>query len=207
MEKIYQYISGLYKNTSLIRKEDYIKDSSTKYFCPVIDTSVAHFFEVILKMVKPIKVLELGSSIGYSTTIIATTINEWGGKLTTVELDKRVAEAARRNFERYNVDKVITLLNEDALEILPKLESKYDMIFLDLFNGLYPDVLQDCINLLSPGGVLVADDTLFPVVQQNDLFMESNKKLHQFNQMIAQSNELTSILLPYDDGITIAVKR
>ena len=206
MKDVQEYISGLYENADIIRKEDYIKNTDTKFFCPVIDTSVARFFEIILKMVKPEKVLELGSSIGYSTTIIATTINEWGGKLTTVEMDKRVAGAAEKNFYRYNINDVITLINGDALEVLPKLESKYDMIFLDLFNGLYPDVLQECINLLKHGGVLVADDTLFPVVQQNALFEQSNKKLHQFNKMVAQSHELTSILLPFDDGITIAVK-
>lgn len=206
MKDVQEYISGLYKNTDIIKKEDYIKNTNTKFFCPVIDTSVARFFEIILKMVKPIKVLELGSSIGYSTTIIATTINKWGGKITTVEMDKRVAGAAEKNFHKYNINDVITLINGDALEVLPKLESKYDMIFLDLFNGLYPDVLQECINLLKHGGVLVADDTLFPVVQQNTLFEQSNKKLHQFNKMVAQSHEMKSILLPFDDGITIAVK-
>lgn len=83
------YISSLYQNYTIIKREEFIKNTSLDFFCPVIDTSVAIFLRILLKAIRPKKVLELGTSIGYSTTIIAETIAEWGGTVTTIELDKK----------------------------------------------------------------------------------------------------------------------
>lgn len=207
MDRIKDYISKLYQNEDIISKKDYEKNNSLKFYCPVIDTSVAAFIKIFVKAVKPKKILELGTSIGYSTTIIANAIKENGGEITTVELDKRAAKAAKENFKSYGVDQCITIINDDVFNVLPKLECKYDMIFLDLFNGFYLDIMDLCIDLLKEGGVLLADDTLFPVIKNEKLFLESNKKLHDFNKKLSERDDINSFLLPIDDGITIAVKK
>lgn len=202
-----KYISSLYQNYPIIEKKKFVENTPLDFFCPVIDTSVAMFLRMILKVSKPKKVLELGTSIGYSTTIIADTIGEWGGSVTTVELDQKVATAAKANFEKYNVVDRITLINENVFNVLPKLEQKFDLIFLDLFNDLYPDVLDRCIDLLDQGGILIADDTLFPVIKTIPFLEYSNDKLHGFNSSLSEKSDLESVLLPFHDGITIAIKK
>lgn len=201
------YISSLYQNYTIIKREEFIKNTSLDFFCPVIDTSVAIFLRILLKAIRPKKVLELGTSIGYSTTIIAETIAEWGGTVTTIELDKKVALAAKENFEKYNVLGNITLINDSVFDVLPKIEEKFDLVFLDLFNNLYPDVMDSCINSLDQGGVLIADDTLFPALERRAYFVDSNKKVDEFNRRLSEKSNVESILLPFDDGITIAIKK
>lgn len=207
MDKIGDYIWDLYKSDEIIRKKEYEKDTELKYYCPVIDTSVAAFLKIFIKALKPQNILELGTSIGYSTTIMANAVKENGGRVTTVELDKRAAKAAMKNFKKYNIEKYVYLINDNVFNVLPTLEKGFDMIFLDLFNGLYIDVLDSCINLLKPGGVLLADDTLFPAIKNEEIFSESNKKLHAFNEKLSTHKDMDSFLLPIDDGITIAVKK
>lgn len=201
-----EYIASLYSNENIITKEYFEENTSIKSYCPVIDTSVARFLKIIIKCIKPENVLELGTSIGYSTTIIAKTIAEWGGKVTTIELDPEVSKAARLNFFMYNVEKSISLINNDAFIVMPKLDCNFDIVFLDLYNGLYPDILEHCINVLKPGGILLADDTLFPVLRDSSVYKASNIKVHKFNEMICNRSDVESILLPFDDGITIAIK-
>lgn len=81
------------------------------------------------------------------------------------------------------------------------------MVFLDLFNNLYPDVMDSCINSLDQGGVLIADDTLFPALERRAYFVDSNKKVDEFNRRLSEKSNVESILLPFDDGITIAIKK
>lgn len=207
MDRVREYIVELYQSDEVIPKKEYEENTTFKFYCPVIDTSVAAFLNIFVKASKPKLVLELGTSIGYSTTILANAIKENGGCITTVELDKRVAKAAMDNFKRYGVEKYINLINDDVLKVLPTLKKEYDLIFLDLFNGLYGDVLNLCVDLLKSGGILIADDTLFPVIKDEKIFEKSNKKLHEFNYMMANRDDIESYLLPLDDGITIAVKK
>ena len=206
MSTVDEYLSGLNTQHHIIGKMEFEKNTSIKFSCPVIDTSVAKFLYVLMRALKPKKVLELGTSIGYSATVMSLAISDFNGKITTIEKDKVVAKAAEENFKRYNVDKNISLLNDDVFSVLPKLNEKYDVIFLDLYNGLYLDVMEGCIRLLKKGGILIADDTLFPVTKNKAFFLESNKKMDEFNKKLSERKDMDSILLPFDDGITLAVK-
>lgn len=207
MDKINNYIQELYCNDGVITKEEYEKNIDYRFYCPTIETTVAKFLNIFMKILRPQKILELGTSIGYSTTIIANAVKNFEGSLTTIELDKHVSKIAIENFKKYSVNNDIKLINGDAITILSTLKTKYDLIFLDLYNQLYIDVLDDCLNLLDSGGVMIADDTLFPVLKGDKAFYESNKKINLFNKKIANNEFVDSYLLPLDDGITIVVKK
>ena len=206
MNRVEEYISEFNTHRYIIDRIEFEKNTTIKFFCPVIDTAVAKFLYVFVRALKPKKVLELGTSIGYSTTIMSLALQEFNGRITTIEKDKVVARAAEENFKRYNVTKNIRLLNDDVFSILPKLDEEYDMIFLDIYNGLYPEVMDECIRLLRKGGILIADDTLFPITKNKTFFLESNKKVDVFNKKLSEREDMASILLPFDDGITLAVK-
>ncbi|AYZ74219.1 methyltransferase domain-containing protein [Fusobacterium necrophorum] len=203
---ISNYVRSMSTYHNVLDKHKYEQDTGIIGYCPVIDTTVAMFLKILIDIKKPKKVLELGTSIGYSTTIIAQSLSKYGGKITTIEFDKNVVLEAKLNFEKYGVSDVINVINDDVTKILPNLNEKFDMIFLDLYNGVYLSVLENCIDLLDDNGLLIADDTLFPVVRNKKIFKESNKSLHKFNMEVSKREDLNSLLIPLDDGITLIVK-
>lgn len=203
---ISNYVEFMSKYHNVLDKHRYEKDTNIIGYCPVIDTTVAMFLKILIDIKRPKRVLELGTSIGYSTTVMAQSLSKYGGKITTIEIDKTIVAEAKLNFEKYGVSNIINIINADATKILPNLNEKFDMIFLDLYNGVYLSVLENCIDLLDDNGLLVADDTLFPVVRNKNIFKESNKYLHKFNVEISKREDLNSVLIPLDDGITLIVK-
>ena len=207
MNTVEEYIHKLNSKSHILSKEEFEKNTALKYYCPVIDTEVARFLQIIIQAIRPKNILELGTSIGYSTTMMAFAADKCGAKITAIEKDRAAAYAAQKNIKKYKVDHIISLINEDVFSILPKLKQEYDLLFLDLYNGLYPEVLDGCIDALKIGGMLIADDTLFPITQKKVFFENSNKKIEEFNKVLSKRNDMNSFLLPLDDGITIAIKQ
>lgn len=101
-EDLTEYISKVYPVYPVPSAEEYIKQSNTKEFCPVIDTPAAMFLKMTLEIKKPLNVLELGTSIGYSSTIIASTIKRWNGQVVSVDNDEAIVEIAKKNYMEYN---------------------------------------------------------------------------------------------------------
>jgi predicted O-methyltransferase YrrM len=207
-ENLTKYIEGIYPTYPIVSAEDYIASTDIREFCPVIDTSVAMFIKIFLGIKKPISVLELGTSIGYSTTIIASTIRDWNGRITTIDIDDKVSEVAMKNFVKYGLSDSVEMKTENAIGYLKKCRAEYDFIFLDLYKDIYPDVFEDCLRVLKSDGVLIADDTLFPVLKNDDeTFKQVNVKLDQFNETVSNDGRLDSVILPFGDGVTLITKK
>jgi len=206
IETVNRYINDLYIKTTVLSKDKYRNETMLKEFVPTIDTEVARFLELIIKIIKPKSILEIGTSIGYSTTSMAKAVKDWNGKITTIEYDERVAEQAKENFKRENVDDIIELKQGDARTILPLLDSKYDLIFQDVDKKLYPELYEDCVRLLKPKGTLIVDDTLFPVVDLGEEWKYLIPHIEKFNAMVIQDKRVRSTILPIGDGVTIVVR-
>lgn len=207
-KRVNAYIESLYENRKLTQKQ-YTKASELKDFAPVVDDDVARMLQVLITLVKPQKILEIGTSVGFSTVSMAKAVKNYGGKITTIEFDAKVAEQAVKSFERQKVADQIEVRIGDAREIIPILTEEYDFIFQDVGDKeLYAALLDDCVRLLKPGGLLVAEDTLFPVT----LFpvfkwAKWREALAKFNNKVADCPLLESTLLPIGDGFTVAVKK
>lgn len=206
-DRINRYIEKLYEEESRLTKQKFVNQTSLKDFIPVVDDDVARFLKLIISLSKPAKILEIGTSIGYSTTSMAQAVKEYGGTITTVEFDKRVAEQAKENFKNAGVADVIELKIGDAREIVPNLEGPYDLIFQDVDKQLYPYLFKDCVRLLKSGGILMAEDTLFPVLDLEEKWHNLIEPIRQFNQLVVDCPELESSLLPIGDGVIIALKK
>jgi len=202
-EKLTDYIEDLYQDYEMMSTHEFVSRTEMKEFCPVIQTETARLLMLLLRAKRPEKVLEIGTSVGYSATSMARVVKEWGGRVITIEFDEKVAEQAKKNFEFAGVSDVIELLIGDALELVPRMDGRYDFIFLDPFNDIYPRLIEDCVSLLNQGGILVADDTLFPVLKEEGL----DSPLHEYNRRVAKNSNLESTILPVGDGVTIAVKK
>ncbi|MDK2968448.1 MAG: hypothetical protein PWP53_4060, partial [Lacrimispora sp.] len=104
------YIEDLYRVTTSLQKKDFVNKTEWKDFVPVIEDDTARFLQLILQMKKPVNILEIGTSIGFSATSMALTAREYGGTITTIEFDPTAAAQAKINFIRSEVDSIIQIL-------------------------------------------------------------------------------------------------
>jgi predicted O-methyltransferase YrrM len=206
-DRLNEYINGLYRQQDQLSQAEFIAQTQLKDFIPVVDDDVARFLKLLIRITRPQRVLEIGTSIGYSTVCMAQMLREYGGRLTTLEYDPVVAAQARQNFIRTGVADWIDLRVGDACQIVPTLAGPYDLIFQDVDKRLYPLLFDDCLRLLRSGGILVAEDTLFPVLDLDEKWRELIAPIRQFNAMVVGSPALQSTLLPIGDGVIVAVKR
>lgn len=205
-KEMHEYIEELYKKENDLNRKEYIDSTDTKDFIPVVDQDVSRFLALMLEIKGAKDVLEIGTSIGYSTVSMAQAIRKFNGKVTTIEYDERVAAIAKENFLKIGLDHCIHMEIGDALEVMPRLDKEYDVIFLDVDKNLYVPLLKDCIRLLKTGGMLIAEDTLFPVIELDEKWHDLIEPIHMFNKAITDVHNLKSTLLPIGDGVTVAVK-
>jgi predicted O-methyltransferase YrrM len=153
-----------------------IEETARKEFLPSIGPIKGKIIEDVIKQYKPKKVLEIGTLHGYSAILIANIIlsgkyNNENFKsersltepiLISVEKDQKLANIARKNIEKARLSEKIQVINGDALEIIPRLKSKFNMIFLDATKSEYLKYLQliEKYSLLNKRAVVVADNVL-----------------------------------------------
>lgn len=116
------------------------------------------FLRLITELSKAKRVLEVGTSNGYSGLWIARGLRRTGGQLVTIEIDKGRADAARANFKKAGFDDLITLHHGDAFKVIPNLEGDFDMVFLDA--GNFKAFFDATAPKLRPGGVLLSHNAL-----------------------------------------------
>jgi len=210
LEKATSYINAIYEKRGS-SKEKYIQATELQEFVPTVDDDVSRMLYVLVRLTRARRILEIGTSIGYSTVSMANAINGYDGKIITIENDQQVAEQAMRNFERAGVAQNIEVKIGDAREIVPRMQEQFDLIFQDVGDkGLYPLLFDDCARLLKTGALLLAEDTLFPVMEFGTAVAQAVAHfvapIQKFNEMVAECSFLESTILPIGDGLTIAVK-
>jgi predicted O-methyltransferase YrrM len=200
------YISALYSHRAV--RTAYLDDTELQEFIPVVDEDVARLLQLLLRLTGAQSVLEVGTSVGYSTVSMASVVKELGGKIVTIEYDQEVAAQAKANFERAGVSACIQLRVGDARDVIPELEDgTFDFVFLDVDKRLYPPLLPHCVRVLRDGGLLVAEDTLFPVIELDPKWHDLIPSIDEFNRLVAGHKELASTILPVGDGVTLAVRK
>jgi predicted O-methyltransferase YrrM len=200
------YVASLYSHQTM--RADYLRQTELEEFIPVVDEDVARLLQVLLYLTEARAVLEIGTSVGYSTVSMAKAVKELGGRVVTIEYDEEVAQQAQVNFQRAGVSDNIQLLIGDARTLIPELQDgSFDFIFLDVDKRLYPPLLPHCVRLLKEKGLLVAEDTLFPVIELDPKWRHLIPAIEEFNRLVARHEELESTILPVGDGMTLAVKR
>lgn len=205
-QKAWDYIDEIYKGKDDLRLDEYIKATGLKEFGPPIEDEMSRLFKILLHLVKPKRVLEIGMSIGFSTTSLALAAKKFGGSVTTIEIDESMVEVARKAFEREGVSDHIEIKLGDAIEVLKEMESEsFDVVFQDSTKRGYPVMLEDCIRVLRKGGLLLVDDTLWPPIRPPEEWNDSYKAIDKFNRELVKLN-VESTILPIGEGCTIAVK-
>lgn len=209
-ERLVTYINSLDRgNTKIL---DMIEREALDTYVPIIRKEMQSFLKLLLAMQKPMRILEVGTAVGFSAILMA----EYGPKnceIVTIEnYDKRIP-IARENFVRAGKEKQITLLEGDAAEILPQIEEPFDLIFMDAAKGQYIHFMPDVLRLLKIGGVLVSDNVLQDgdIIESHFIVERRNrtiyKRMREYLYELTHREELITAVLPIGDGITVSTKQ
>lgn len=188
-----------------------LEDFANKNHVPIVQPEVAALLKVITLILKPKKVLEIGTAIGYSSILISTVLPK-DAKIDTIDRYELMIERAKTNIKKANLENTINIIYGDATEVLKMLDKKYDMIFLDAAKGQYPEFLPQCIRLLNDGGVLISDNILYKGMIANDELVVRRKKtivtrLRSYLDHICNSEQLETSIIPIGDGIALSYKK
>jgi predicted O-methyltransferase YrrM len=129
---------------------------------PIVGPLVGKMLWTFVKLTKAKRVLELGTATGYSAIWIASALREIGGKLTTIEWDEEIAVKAANNIKDAGYQNEVDILTGDARNLMSKFEDDYyDIVFQDVDKEMYLELLNPCVKVLKPGGLLICDNTAF----------------------------------------------
>lgn len=177
---------------------------------PIITRDTRRFLEVFLRILKPEKILEVGTAIGYSAITFANILKD--ARITTIEIDEEMFDLAYKNIKNAGHSDRINLIFDDARNILPYLETTYDFIFMDAAKGQYTEYYEPVKKLLKPGGVLLSDNVLFKGMVANNELVPRNKRsivndLTDFNKTLAEDKDFITSFIPMGDGVAISIKK
>ena len=174
---------------------------------PIVGPAVARFFYQLALMINAKSVFEMGSAIGYSTIWWARAVGEKGRVIYT-DGDPKNADQARRYFERAGVKGQITVEVGDALELLSEQKQEFDIIFNDIDKEDYPRAFRVAVSHLRKGGLFITDNVLWSgKVAEKNPSEASTKAILELNQLLYNSPELFTTILPLRDGVALAIKR
>ncbi len=210
-ERIVTYMHSLEKPNSPILNQ--IEKQAHIDKVPIIRKEMESFLRVMLAIKRPKRILELGTAVGYSAILMSESIDS-DATITTIEnYDKRIP-VAKENINAAGKSKVITLLEGDAMEIMPTLESdQFDFVFMDAAKAQYIYFLPEVMRLMKEGAILITDN----VLQEGDLIESKyvvrrrdrtiHKRMREYMEVIKKDPNLETTIVPIGDGITMSVKK
>lgn len=184
-----------------------VKQKALENNVPIIMDDTLEVIAGILKKVKPKKILEIGAAVGYSAMCFSEYLQE-GGYIDTIERDLERIEEAKINFKNVEVLDKINLYEGDAVEILPTLNDKYDVVFIDAAKGKYPFFLEQALRMLNDKGVIIADNVLYKGYVMSDYNKHKQRTaVRNLREYIARVNEdanLDTEILDVGDGLAVS---
>ena len=179
---------------------------------PIIRKETQSFLSVILMIKQPSRILEIGTSIGFSAILMSEYLPE-NGHITTIEKYEKRIPIAKENFRRAGKEEQITLMEGDALKVMETLRGPYDFIFMDAAKGQYIHYLPDVLRLLSDGGVLMSDNVLQDgdVIESRFAVERRNRTIHgrmrEYLYELKHHPKFETSILPLGDGVALSVKK
>jgi caffeoyl-CoA O-methyltransferase len=165
------------------------------------------FLEIISELLKPVRILEIGTFTGYSALCLAKGLQP-GGILHTIELREDDAAKAGKSFAESAMKDKIVLHVGDAKQIIPTLKEDWDIVFIDADKTGYIDYYELILPLVKKNGLVIADNVLFHGEVLNEKITgKSAKAIHAFNEYIKNDKRVEQVLLTVRDGLLFIRKR
>ena len=209
-ERIITFINSMDTENSEILET--IEQEALASDVPIIRREMQSFLEVLLLMKKPMRVLEVGTAVGFSALLMSEYVPEECA-ITTIENYEKRIPIARQNFVRAGKEKKITLLEGDAMDVLKTLEGPYDFIFMDAAKGQYIHYMPEAVRLLSDGGILMSDNVLQDgdIIESRFAVERRNRTIHSrmrdYLYELKHSDVLETSIIPLGDGVALSIKK
>lgn len=191
---------------------DRIAREARKNHIPIIRPETAAFLKTMIAIVRPLRILEVGTAVGYSALLMAQAMPEGASILTMENYAPRI-DQARRNICQASMESRITLMEGDAGELLGQLSGSYDFIFMDAAKGQYLHWLPQILRRMDEGAVLFSDN----VFQDGDIFESRfavrrrdrtiHARMREYLYELKHRPELETSVVPVGDGVALSVKR
>ena len=209
-ERIVTFINSLDTRNSEILET--IEKEALASSVPIIRREMQSFLKTLLLIRKPMRILEVGTAVGFSALLMSEYAPE-GCRITTIENYEKRIPVALENFRRAGKEEKITLIEGDAAEVLKTLEGPYDFIFMDAAKGQYIHYLPEVLRLLPEGGVLVSDNVMQDgeVIESRFAVERRNRTIHarmrEYLYELKHNDALVTSIIPLGDGAAVSVKR
>ncbi len=160
--------------------------------------------KMFVEMINPKNILEIGTFSGYSALCMAEGLQK-GGMVHTIEIFDELEDFTRPRIENSPWADKVKFYIGDALEIIPKLNIKYDMVFIDGNKRIYLDYYELVLKYMTPDGYIFADNTLWDghVLEPPPIRDSQTRGIMMFNDFVAKDKRIEKVIIPIRDGITI----
>ncbi len=202
-----EYLEKLVKHTDplLAEMEKYAADHRV----PIADREVALFLEITARAISAKRVLEIGMAIGYSVVHLARGMGE-GGLIVTIEPNEEMIRASEQFLTRAGLREQVRIERGKALDVMPRLNETFDLMFIDAVKEEYRDYLKLALPRLRKGGVVIVDNLLWGGQVAGEIRAPdqevSTKALREFNQYFVNHPKLIAEVLSFGDGVGYGVK-
>ncbi len=187
-----------------------IKEKALNDHVPIIMDNTLNKIKDYMKNRKINKILEIGTAVGYSA-ICFTEFLEKNGVIDTIERNEEMIKQAKENIKIVSKDYTINIHEGDAVDILPNLDDKYDMIFIDAAKTKYPFFLEQALRLLNENGVIFADNILYKGYVLSDYNKHKQRTavnhLREYIKLVTENPNLETEILDVGDGLAVTKKR
>ena len=209
-ERMVTFLNSMEKSNTKILEQ--VEAEAKEAKVPIIKKEVQSFLKTLLTLKKPMRVLEIGTAVGFSALLMSESAPE-GCQIVTIENYEKRIPIAKRNFKRAGKAELITLIEGDAAEVLKTLEGSFDFIFMDAAKAQYIYYLPEAVRLLADGGVLLTDNVLQEgwILESRFMVERRDRTIHRrmrgFLYEIKHHQLLETTIIPLGDGITVSVKK
>ena len=184
-----------------------IKQKALENHIPIIMDDTLDVVTKILEKVKPNRILEIGTAVGYSAICFSEYLQP-NGIIDTIERDLERVKEAKENIKKAEIEDKICIYEGDAVEILPTLTHKYDVIFIDAAKGKYPFFLSEALRMSHNGTVIIADNILYKGYVMGDYNKHKQRtavrNLREYIAEITNNEHLETEILEIGDGLAIS---
>ncbi len=184
-----------------------IKQKALEEHIPIIMDDTLEVIDKILTEKKPTRILEIGTAVGYSAICFSKYLTQ-NGKIDTIERDEERVIEAKKNVKNMKLEEKINIYEGDAVEILPTMQEKYDVVFIDAAKGKYPFFLKEALRLLNDNGIIFADNILYKGYVMSDYNKHKQRtavrNLREYIKEVTENPNIETEILEVGDGLAIS---